>query len=367
LNLFIASELNWKEKGIQISQETNFPFEEKTRLRVTDGSAPFKLMIRYPSWVAKGKLEVRVNGDNFPVMESPSSYIPVERIWKKGDVIEISFPMQHRQEQLPKVPNYYAFMYGPILLAAKAGTDNLAGLVADDSRWGHIAHGKRLPVDEAPAIIADDISEITKNLKPVQNKPFTFNLSGLKMINAKEIKLEPFFQIHDTRYSIYWMVLTHSGYQAHLDSIARIEKKMLELQKRTIDYVATGEQQPEADHSMETENSSSGNNWDEFYREARNGGYFSYRMATNGEKNLRLMVRYWGYEWGSRKFDIYIDDEKLVSEDNTGRWFQSAFQEVIYEIPDSMVQAKKFLRVKFQAHSGSTAGGVYYIRLLRQN
>jgi len=31
------------------------------------------------------------------------------------------------------------------------------------------------------------------------------------------------------------------------------------------------------------------------------------------------MVRYWGAEWGSRKFEIYIDDELLITEDNTGR------------------------------------------------
>ena len=32
VNLFIASELNWKEKGIKIKQQTNFPYEEQTKL-----------------------------------------------------------------------------------------------------------------------------------------------------------------------------------------------------------------------------------------------------------------------------------------------------------------------------------------------
>jgi len=366
LNLFIASELNWKEKGIQMRQETNFPLEEKTRLQVTDGSARFELKIRYPGWVADGEMKITVNGNDFPVKKTPSSYVSVERNWQKGDVVVIHVPMQNRLEQMPNVPNYYAFMHGPILLSAKTGTEDLAGLVADDSRWGHIAHGERFPIDEAPVIIADDISEIAEHLKPVQNSPFTWKLSDLKLVNADEIQLEPFFQIHDARYSMYWMVLTNSGYRAHLDSLARVEKEMLELQNRTVDFVAPGEQQPEADHAMETENSNSGNNWDEFYREARNGGFFSYRLATGGEKKMELKVRYWGFEWGSRKFDIFIDNEKLVTEDNTGRWNQSAFQDVVYEIPVSMVEGKDFVRVKFQAHEGSTAGGVYYIRLLRK-
>lgn len=57
---------------------------------------------------------------------------------------------------------------------------------------------------------------------------------------------------------------------------------------------------------------------DQFWRDANDGGYFSYSMSTNKDTSLALVVRFRGAEWGSRKFDIYIDDEKLV--DNTGRW-----------------------------------------------
>jgi hypothetical protein len=140
----------------------------------------------------------------------------------------------------------------------------------------------------------------------------------------------------------------------------------MELQKRTIDFVAPGEQQPEADHAMQRQSSSTGNNLDEFWREARNGGFFSYKMSTNNETGLSLIVRYWGAEWGNRKFDIYIDDEKLITEDNTGRWNQSQFQDIEYVIPDAMVKGKENVRVKFQALPGSTAGAVYYIRLARK-
>jgi len=140
----------------------------------------------------------------------------------------------------------------------------------------------------------------------------------------------------------------------------------MELQKRTIDFVAPGEQQPEADHAMQRQNSSTGNNLDEFWRDARNGGFFSYKMSTNNETGLSLIVRYWGAEWGNRKFDIYIDDEKLITEDNTGRWNQSQFQDIEYAIPDAMVKGKESVRVKFQALPGNTAGAVYYIRLARK-
>ena len=79
---------------------------------------------------------------------------------------------------------------------------------------------------------------------------------------------------------------------------------------------------------------------------------------------MSLFVRYWGAEWGNRKFDIYIDNEKLVPEDNTGRWNQYMFKDVVYPIPDSMVSGKSRVRVKFHANQKNTAGAVYVIRLL---
>jgi hypothetical protein len=116
---------------------------------------------------------------------------------------------------------------------------------------------------------------------------------------------------------------------------------------------------------MQSSQSQVGTNLDEFWRDASNGGYFSYNLATIGETNLSLRVRYWGYEWGSRKFDIFVDDVRLLTEDNTGRWYQSKFQDVEYEIPNAMVRGKDHVMVKFQALPGSTAGAVYYLRLVK--
>lgn len=151
-----------------------------------------------------------------------------------------------------------------------------------------------------------------------------------------------------------------------MDSLSTIEKEKMMLEKRTLDFIAPGEQQPETDHKMQQENSKSGNANQEYFREASSGGYFSYEMKTNAETELSLIVRYWGAEWGGRKFDIYIDDEKLLTEDNTGRWNQSKFQDIEYDIPASMLEGKNHIRVKFQSIPGNTAGAVYFIRLVRK-
>ena len=316
---------------------------------MTKGSSKFTLLIRYPGWVKAGKLKVMVNNKPVTVTQTPSSYIPIKRLWKKGDTILVLLPMHNTIEHLPNLPEYIALLHGPIVLGAKTGTEDLKGLIADDDRWGQIASGKRLPVDKAPIIIEDDLSNIADELTPVKKGSLRFTAPGMKMINPIQVVFQPFYQIQDARYMIYWMVLSHAGYRTYLDSLGENEKAKLDLQKRTIDFVATGEQQPEKDHAMQNLHSRSGSSNDQFWRDASDTGYFSYTLSTNQETGLNLMVSYWGAEWGARKFDIFIDDYKLLTEDNTGRWNQSKIFDVNYNIPDSIIKDKDHVRIKFQA------------------
>jgi DUF1680 family protein len=367
LNLFIASELNWKEKGVVLRQETGFPFQEQTKLTVKEGASRFKLMIRYPSWVSKGALKIMVNGKNVNYSTDPSSFVGIDRNWKKGDVVLVKLPMHNSVEPMPNVSNYIALLHGPIVLAAKTGTEDLKGIVADDSRWGHIAGGKKLPIDKSPILIADDIKTIKDKLVPVKDRPLHFTFANQSMGNPEKLELQPFYQLHDARYMMYWMALSKNGYKEFLDSLSVIEKQKLALQKRTVDFVAPGEQQPEADHAIEksANNTNTGNRLDEFWRDARNEGFFSYRMATQGQSNLNLMVRYWGAERGDRKFDIYIDDQKLITVDNSNKWNQQRFIDMEYPIPASMLSGKSTVRIKFQAAEGSSVSSVHYVRLVK--
>lgn len=366
LNLFIPSKLNWKKKGIKLKQETLFPDEARTKLSITGGANRFTLMIRYPSWVKEEALKIWVNGKPVPYQQKPSSYIAINRQWKKGDVVQVDLPMHTTIEQMPNVPEYVAIMHGPLLLGAKTGTQNIRGLIADDGRWSHIAHGEKLPVNQAPVIVSEQIGDISQKLVPVKGKPLQFTFAAnLNVVNNADLVLEPFFRIHDARYMMYWMALTPPKYNNYMDSIAHAEKERLELEKRTVDFVAPGEQQPEVDHQMQSDRSRRGTAHDQAFREAAAGGYFSYSMATNKETNLALRVRYWGAENGNKSFDIYVDDQKLVTENLVNKWNRSDMVEIEYAIPPNRLTGKDYVRVKFQATESNTAGPVYYLRLVK--
>ncbi|HLO38988.1 MAG TPA: DUF6805 domain-containing protein, partial [Lacibacter sp.] len=333
---------------------------------VTEGASSFSLLIRYPSWVKQKQVSVLVNGKPVQYQVNKDSYISIRRNWKKADVVLVKLPMQTRIESMPNVPEYIAFLHGPVLLAAKTGTEDLKGLTADNSRWGHIASGKKLPIDQAPVIVSNNQSAVVAAVKPVKGKPLHFTLSGVEIKNNSRLELQPFYQLHDARYMMYWMRLTSNQYKHYIDSLTVIEQKRIELQKRTVDAVTPGEQQPEADHFIQQNNSTTGNYLDAFWRSARSNGYFSYQLSTNSETTLKLLVRYWGAEKGNRTFDIYIDDEKLITENINGKWNVQQFREVEYAIPASMLKGKKTIRVKFQALQEHTAGAVYDVRLVKK-
>lgn len=365
VNLFAASELNWKERKVVLRQETEFPYGETSRITVVRGSAKFRLMLRRPSWVRDGEFSVKVNGKVLPCTPDASGYLRISRKWRKGDVVELSFPMANRVEHLPHNPQYVAIMHGPILLAMKTGTEDLQALIADDSRFGQYASGAKLPVDKAPYFVVDDVETLAEHLSPVEGRPLHFTIDA-RMENAIEGELQPFFEIHDARYMMYWLALDKDGYKDYIAEISRAEAERQALEARTTDKVAPGEQQPETDHRMETDGSQAGNTDGYFFRDARDGHSFSYLMGTEGRTDLSLMLKFWGQdEWRTCEFGIFVDGEKVLDVNNTRKWRTSQFKTETYAIPVSLLEGKDAVRISFVAAPGKQVGQIYEVRLVK--
>ena len=364
VNLFVSSELDWRKKGVTLRQETGFPYDETSRITVTAGKGTFPVLVRYPNWVKPGEFAVQVNGKPVEVITGPGSYVSIDRKWKKGDIIDITFPMHNSVKYLPNVPQYVALMHGPILLGMKTGTEDLAHLIADDSRFGQYASGAKLPLDGAPILIDDHIERIAEHLNPVAGRPLHYTLD-VKMENPVRNEIQPFFEIHDARYMMYWLTLSEQGYKDYLDGLARAEKERQQLEARTVDKVQPGEQQPETDHRMETDGSFTGNTNDVFFRDARNGHFFSYLMKTDGRTDLSLRLQFWGVgEWKTHEFDIFVDDALLASVNNTGKYRISEFKYETFPIPASLLEGREQVRVKFVAKPDKQVGEIYGVRLV---
>lgn len=240
VNLFVASELNWKERKMVLRQQTAFPYAETSNIEVTKGKGVFTLKIHKPLWCDN----FTVKGVGFVVDSyEENGFVCIKRKWKKGDQVEISMPMHAYIKPMINVPQYVAIMYGPILLGMKSGTEDMRSLIADDSRFGQYADGMKLPLDKAPILLPKHLNDIAKDLKPIPNKPLHFKLAT-HMENVINGELQPFFEIHDSRYMMYWLALGENDYKAYMQKLADEEKARQALEARTVDKVSPGEQQP---------------------------------------------------------------------------------------------------------------------------
>ena len=126
VNLFIPSTLDWKAKGIMLTQTTRFPEEgEKIRLEVAAVKpVELALRIRHPGWCAVPT--VMVDGSVMATSHDPGTFITIKRTWKAGDIVEVELPMTLRTELLPGSNDLAAVVYGPIVLVGTLGKQGIA-------------------------------------------------------------------------------------------------------------------------------------------------------------------------------------------------------------------------------------------------
>jgi DUF1680 family protein len=201
LNLFIASELTWREQNLVVRQETSFPQTDTTRLTIHGTSAgPLALKVRWPAW-AQTPITVRVNGKKQTITGTPGSYVTIDRPWRDGDRVDIKLPMTLHTEPLPGTTNIVALLYGPIVLAGDLGTNNIPNqYVSNQTQYSRSA-------DPAVPVFVSDSADLLKHVRPTST-PLVFQTRNLGQ--PGDVRLIPFYQAAHIRYSVYWTLLTRA-------------------------------------------------------------------------------------------------------------------------------------------------------------
>lgn len=363
VNLFIPSVLKWSEKKLVLRQENNFPELPSTKLIFNIvPKSNLNLKLRMPEWTNSSQVNILVNSKKINFSVDSEGYININRKWNKGDVIEMTMPMQLSAERLPDQSDYFAFKYGPIVLAAKYGKENQTGLFADDSRGGHIAHGPQIPLNDIPTILGDPASVLT-HLEVVKGKDLTFKLNGLFPQNrfSNGLELIPFYKIHEERYIIYFPQANQDKIELIQKQKAKEEAEIRKLDIITTDKIQLGEQQPESDHFFDSKDSNSGYMEDRHFREAK--GWFSYQMR-NKEKNAKyLYITYFDAN-NNRTLNAEINGIKTFSQNFEGKTGGSP-QALLIPIPESESR-KEILNIKFNSGEKSLTPKIIEVRLLNQ-
>lgn len=343
VNLFIPSQLNWKEKGIILKQESDFPIKNKITFTLqTSASKTFALRIRKPHW-AKQQISVKVNNKIVTYTNDAAGFIVIDRSWKNLDRLEITLPMDVYIESMPDNINRIAFLYGPLVLAAQLGKQ-----MPD-------------PVYGTPVLLTDN-RNINDWIKPVADEPLSFEWKGVG--KPFDTKLIPFYKMYDQYYSVYFDFFTNADFAKRQTEYEAEKKREQEIESATIDNFRIGEMQPERDHNLQaSERSYVSDALGVMGREARSDNYFSFEMKVQPEVSNSLLLTYIGDD-KDRKFDILVEGRKIATEEwNGGK--TSKFYNKEYSIPAELINNKTKINVRIEANYGKTAGRVFGCRTIK--
>ena len=312
VNLYIPSELTWKEQGATFAMRTDYPYAGEVYFEVTHLDKPrtFAIRFRKPGWCNHAVLEGSVLQDG---------YLIVRRQWRAGDQLNLKLDMPLRAEPIRDDPNLLALLRGSMVMAADLGP-------ADEPFTG-----------EAPVLVGASTEEALKNTLP----------------------LKPFFCQYDRRSAVYFPRMTEQQWQVEQAARANEKKRIADLDARSVDIIELGEKDSEARHQFKA-----GTSETVLYR-GRNGRWarsktpFEFRVR-NSDQPLTLQATYWGKQRGSQ-FKIYADGLQIGSEVMHGGG-PIAFVERSYALPKS---AREFVVIRFEPEANAGAGPVFGCRVLK--
>lgn len=349
-------------KRIDMSQKTSYPWEGNIELTVTpESKQEFSIMLRIPGWVDnrpvpsdlytymnadEKKIVIKINGEvqNAPIEKG---YAVLARKWEPGDVIQLTLPMEvHKNKANDKVEadiNHLSVERGPIVYCAEFADNN--GAVLNYV----LKSGDEFAVSPAPALF-DGVNLLKGHVdRVVADK------------NYEVIK-----SVKDSLTLIPYYARSHRGngeMTVWFPSDDNILKKQLVERGRITDKVIIGKKSSEDEHQMKGVSTNTGgpNTW----RDASNGGWFSYTVAVNPDKQMELVLTYSSTDGGNREFEILVDNKKIAEQKLRAETF-SAWIDKVYPIPFELTKGKKTVTIKVQALPGKIAGGVFGLRTQKQ-
>lgn len=130
-----------------------------------------------------------------------------------------------------------------------------------------------------------------------------------------------------------------------------------------VDFVKVGDAQSERDHNVQGDRTYTGVFNGRIWRDAEDGGWYTYDMRVDTKTPLVLRCEYYGDD--VRYFDVlvegeFIDDVKMVRP-HPGKFFTDS-----YTLPRSTLEGKRKVVVCFKPHQGSLAGGIYGTEIRRR-
>lgn len=341
INRFLSADIEWKEKGVRLEMRSDLLSEQSVSIRVTerngsleaektesgkaesgkqeesnaeaggpgiaaaDSRKPWKLAVRVPAWTA-GEPEVKISGNTsaMATVREQGGYLLIEGLESAEDEVELSFPMRVSAHTLPDNPHAAAFTYGPYVLSADLGTEDMeetttgvdvtvpAGktgikdcLLYDCTDFcgiGKIKDAAEEDLAAAASCMAEKMKRRpkAKRAEKEDSQPAEQGLHEMEFTltdaSGEELVFAPHFLKNRVRYGIYFY-LFEKGSRAYGEY--RTEKVRKEyIMSHRAEVIPLGNDQYELAHGIRGNATEAVNESGKRGRSAKPGGWFSYEM-----------------------------------------------------------------------------------------
>ena len=343
VNLFIGStsDIELGGKKVQLTQQTDYPWEGKVSIRVENSEAgTFDLKVRIPGW-AQGK---PVDSDLYTYLQQPAErpsisvngqavefqqengYASLSRNWQAGDIVELTLPMQARQvrchQKVTTNAGKLAVERGPLVYCAEFA-DNNGSLAAT-----FLPEGSTF-----------ETGTLNSHL---------FN--NIRTLRSGEVTLIPYF------------ARSYRG-DGEMKVWLPTERPEVVDNSRIIDEVLVTINASERAHGMTGKNMRYGS--DLGWRDATDGGYIQYRVKVDPERPCELILTHWGSDGGDRRFQILCDGVQF-SGDHVNNHAPNEYYDRVHPIPFNLTKGKTRVSIRLQAEPGNIAGGIFGLRTALQ-
>jgi DUF1680 family protein len=207
---YVSSTLNWKDRGLSLSQTTDLPLSDKVTITITAApSDAVSLNFRRPYWASTCRVGISVNGQAVTATES-GGFLAVSRVWRAQDKVELTFPLFVQFSRLQDNQNAVAFTYGPLVLSAGLGTDNMTTApqgvqVLQATKPAGLQ--ETITINSGTTINAW-LSSLQDNLVQTPGK-LEFRLKNTD--SDSKLVFIPHYSRYEDRYGIYWKLAGTAG------------------------------------------------------------------------------------------------------------------------------------------------------------
>jgi hypothetical protein len=296
VNRYFSS--GFEECGISLTQDCNLEVSDVVKLSIqaeASEAKPWVLKLRIPDWV-KGEIslkkitetgetvpfspqELTGTGANVPIAYEISDGYAAVTLTEEITQLALTLPKKVCAASLPDAPDVVGFSYGPYVLSADLGTEDMRTTVTGvdvtiPAERLENCDTLFLPEGVSPKLV---LADADRYFQKDEAEP-VFRFAG------SELLFSPHYRKYKSRYGIYWKLTTASDTQTS-DERAFDGNAMSATKEKIIDTIQPGYGQYENDelHQM-TERDSRGITNEGTSRYALPGGYFGYRIAVEPDQ-----------------------------------------------------------------------------------